>query len=88
MSKQQEPIVKKKMSEILTPHFIDFWKASRAKKHLRYVLKGGRGSGKSFHIPLRIINDVIEYPVSALAIRKVQNTIVAVLYIIHLILIS
>lgn len=68
-------IVRKKMSEIITPHFIDFWKASRAKEHLRYVLKGGRGSGKSFHIPLRIVSDIMEFPVSALAVRKVQNTI-------------
>ncbi|MFW8618509.1 phage terminase large subunit [Enterococcus innesii] len=44
-------------------------------KHLRYVLKGGRGSGKSFHIPMRIMLDVMEYPVSAIGIRKVQNTI-------------
>lgn len=64
-----------KMSEILQDQFKDFWKASRAKKHLRYVLKGGRGSGKSYHIPGRVLTDVIEYPVSALVMRKVQNTI-------------
>lgn len=63
------------MSQIITPHFKKFWVVSRKKEHLRYVCKGGRGSGKSFHIPLRIINDIIEYPVSALALRKVQNTI-------------
>lgn len=68
-------IVRKKMSEIISPHFKKFWVASRKKEHLRYVLKGGRGSGKSFHIPLRIVNDIIEYPVSALVSRKVQNTI-------------
>lgn len=68
--------MKVKMSEIISPHFEKFWIASRKKQHLRYVLKGGRGSGKSFHIPLRIIMDIMEYPVSALAMRKVQNTIV------------
>ncbi|MEK5167123.1 PBSX family phage terminase large subunit [Paenibacillus sp. FSL R5-0527] len=64
-----------KMSEIVTDAFRSFWVESKKKKRLRYVLKGGRGSGKSFHIPLRIISDLIEYPVSALVIRKVQNTI-------------
>lgn len=63
------------MNDIITDHFKRFWVVSRCKEHLRYVLKGGRGSGKSFHIPLRIVTDIIEYPVSALAIRKVQNTV-------------
>jgi phage terminase large subunit len=65
-----------KISEVITPQFKSFWIASKKKQHLRYVLKGGRGSGKSFHIPLRIVQDMIEYPVSALGMRKVQNTIV------------
>lgn len=63
------------MNDLITNHFKRFWVVSRCKEHLRYVLKGGRGSGKSFHIPLRIVTDIIEYPVSALAIRKVQNTV-------------
>lgn len=67
--------MKVKMSEIISPHFRKFWIVSRKKEHLRYVLKGGRGSGKSFHIPLRTVSDIIEYPVSALVMRKVQNTI-------------
>jgi len=72
--------VKTQLSKIITPHFKRFWIASKKKKHFRYVLKGGRGSGKSFHIPLRILMDVMEYPVSALAVRKVQNTIVKSVY--------
>lgn len=44
------------------------------------MLKGGRGSGKSFHIPMRILLDIMEYPVSALGIRKVQNTILKSVY--------
>ncbi|MEZ2659297.1 PBSX family phage terminase large subunit [Aneurinibacillus aneurinilyticus] len=67
--------MKVKMSDIIVPHFKKFWVVSRKKEHLRYVLKGGRGSGKSFHIPLRIVSDIIEYPVSALVMRKVQNTV-------------
>lgn len=60
--------------------FKTFWIASKKKKHLRYVLKGGRGSGKSFHIPMRILLDIMEYPVSALGVRKVQNTILKSVY--------
>ncbi len=64
------------MKEIINPHFRKFWNVSKRKEYLRYVLKGGRGSGKSFHIPLRIVSDIMEYPVSGLVIRKVQNTVV------------
>lgn len=64
-----------RISDIVQKQFVPFWVASKKKKHLRYVLKGGRASGKSFHIPMRILLDVMEYPVSALGIRKVQNTI-------------
>ncbi len=64
-----------KISDIITDQFKLFWIVSKAKKHLRYVLKGGRGSGKSFHIPIRILMDIIEYPVSAIAIRKIQRNL-------------
>lgn len=64
-----------RLSEVVLDQFKSFWIASKKKEHLRYVLKGGRGSGKSFHIPMRIMLDVMEYPVSAIGIRKVQNTI-------------
>lgn len=73
--RSQRPVVKVSMNNIISDHFKRFWVVSRAKEHLRYVLKGGRGSGKSFHIPLRIVTDIIEFPVSALVIRKVQNTV-------------
>lgn len=68
------------LSEVINEPFKPFWRASKCKKHLRYVLKGGRGSGKSFHIPMRILMDIMEYPVSAVAIRKVQNTILKSVY--------
>lgn len=64
------------IKDSISPHFRKFWVKSREKKHLRYVLKGGRGSGKSYHIPMRILIDMIEYPVSALGMRKIQNTLV------------
>ena len=68
------------LSEIINEHFKPFWRVSKCKKYLRYVLKGGRGSGKSFHIPMRILMDIMEYPISAVAIRKVQNTILKSVY--------
>lgn len=68
------------LSHVITEQFKPFWVASKRKEHLRYVLKGGRGSGKSFHIPMRILMDIMEYPVSAVGIRKVQNTILKSVY--------
>lgn len=65
-----------KISNVISPAFREFWIESKKKERLRYVLKGGRASGKSFHIPFRIIMDMMEYPISFLVLRKVQNTIV------------
>ena len=62
------------ISQILTEQFKPFWRATKNPQYLRFVCKGGRGSGKSFTIPLRITLDIVEYPISALAIRRVQNT--------------
>lgn len=67
--------VKIKLSEKVTPKFQEFWKVSNAHKHLRYVLKGGRGSAKSTHIALKLIMDMMKYPVTTLCIRKVGNTL-------------
>lgn len=68
------------LSDIVLPQFKEFWIVSKRKKHLRYVLKGGRGSGKSFVIPMRIVMDIMEYPVSAIGIRKVQSTVLKSIY--------
>lgn len=64
-----------RLSEIVTPAFYDFWRAAGSKKYLRYVLKGGRGSGKSTHIALRLIYDMMKYPVTTLCVRKVARTL-------------
>lgn len=64
-----------KLSEVVTPAFYDFWRAAGSKKYLRYVLKGGRGSGKSTHIALRLIYDMMKYPVTTLCVRKVARTL-------------
>lgn len=67
--------VKVKLSDKVTPHFHSFWKASNSHRYLRHVCKGGRGSGKSSNIALKIIKDVMQYPVTALCIRKVARTL-------------
>lgn len=67
--------VKVKLSEKVTPHFHSFWKASNSHRYLKHVCKGGRGSGKSSNIAIKIIKDVMKYPVTALCIRKVARTL-------------
>lgn len=69
--------MKIKMSEKILPAFIPFWKNCNRKRNrkLYKVLKGGRNSSKSTHIAIRIIRDVMKNPVSALAVRKVGNTL-------------
>ena len=65
----------KRISDIITPKFRSFWAAANSHKYLRYVLKGGRGSSKSTHIGIRLIKDMMQYPVSTLVVRKVGNTL-------------
>jgi len=64
-----------RLSQVVVPAFYDFWRAAGSKKYLRYVLKGGRGSGKSTHIALRLIYDMMKYPVTTLCVRKVARTL-------------
>lgn len=64
-----------KMSDKVLPVFHDFWKASNDSRILHKVLKGGRNSSKSTHIAIRLIYDVMKYPLNALCVRKVAATI-------------
>jgi PBSX family phage terminase large subunit len=64
-----------KISDLITPHFHSFWRTSNSRRYLKHVLKGGRGSAKSTHIALKIIKDMMKYPVTALCIRKVARTL-------------
>lgn len=70
-AKQKQKIVK--LSDKILPKFRSFWKASD--RYLFKVLKGGRNSSKSTHISIKIINDLCKYPVNALVVRKVGNTL-------------
>lgn len=64
-----------RISNVINQAFREFWKVSKQNKHLKYVLKGGRASGKSTHIPFRIVVDMMKYPVTTLVVRKVGNTL-------------
>lgn len=47
----------------------------KAAQHLKYVLKGGRGSAKSTHIAMWIILLMMMMPITFLVIRRVYNTV-------------
>lgn len=64
-----------KLTEKFTPHFTDIWRKVKAGKHLKIVLKGGRGSAKSTHIAMFIILLVQMMPITFLCVRKVANTL-------------
>lgn len=64
-----------KLSEKVTPKFQEFWRASNSRKFLRHVCKGGRGSAKSSHIAMKVIKDMMKYPVTTICIRKVARTL-------------
>lgn len=64
-----------KLSEIVTPAFKPFWRASNSHRYLKHVCKGGRGSAKSTHIALKLIKDMMKYPVTTLCVRKVARTL-------------
>lgn len=64
-----------RISDIINDCFKEFWRVSKEHKYLKYILKGGRASAKSTHIGFRVIMDIMKYPVSALVVRKVGNTL-------------
>lgn len=60
-------------ADVVIPSFYDWW--INYDKYLYKVNKGGRGSGKSTHIPIRWVRDFIKYPINGLVVRKVHNTL-------------
>lgn len=64
-----------KISELIPKAFHTFWKASLDPNILNVVCKGGRGSGKSSDIAHVIVQMLMRYPVNAVGIRKIDNTI-------------
>lgn len=65
----------KRISELIPPAFHSLWKASFNPKLLNIVAKGGRGPGKSSDIAIIISQMLMRYPVNAVGIRYVDNTL-------------
>ena len=69
-----------KMSELLAAKFYDVWRASKSKDILNVVCSGGRGSGKSSNVAHIITQFLMRYPVNAVGIRKIDNTLEQSIY--------
>lgn len=66
----------KKLSELIPKAFHPLWKAAtKCDEILNIIAKGGRGSGKSTDIGHIITQMLMRYPVNAVGIRKIDNTI-------------
>lgn len=63
------------MSQLIPPHFHDLWRATKDTSILNVVAKGGRGSGKSSDTAIIISQLIMRYPVNALILRKIDNTL-------------
>jgi len=61
--------------KIHSQHFLEVWVKAVGNEALRYVCKGGRGSGKSTTIAAIIIEEVMANPITALCVRKVARTL-------------
>lgn len=64
------------MSDKVLPAFRDAWVVTRKAEHLYYTFKGGRNSTKSTHISIMLVYDMMRYPINALVMRKVAETLV------------
>lgn len=64
-----------KLSELIPKPFHSVWKAAMDPDTLNVVCKGGRGSGKSSDIAHIIVQMLMRFPVNAVGIRKIDNTI-------------
>ena len=69
-----------RMSELLAAKFHDVWRASKSKDILNVVCAGGRGSGKSSNVAHIITQLLMRYPVNAVGIRKIDNTLEQSIY--------
>lgn len=69
-----------KLSSLMPPKFHDVWRASKSKDILNVVCSGGRGSGKSSNVAHVITQLLMRYPVNAVGIRKIDNTLEQSIY--------
>ena len=64
-----------KLSSLMPEKFHDVWRAAKQKNILNVVCSGGRGSGKSSNVAHIITQFLMRYPVNAVGIRKIDNTL-------------
>ena len=64
-----------RLSELLPKAFHASWKAANNTDILNVVEKGGRGSGKSSDIAIIMTQLLMRYPLNAIGIRKIDNTL-------------
>lgn len=64
-----------RLSELLPSAFHSTWRAANNPDILNVVEKGGRGSGKSSDIAIILTQLMMRYPLNAVGIRKIDNTI-------------
>lgn len=64
-----------RLSELLPKAFHSSWKAAIDPDILNVVEKGGRGSGKSSDIAIIVTQLLMRYPLNAVGIRKIDNTL-------------
>ncbi|GJM72985.1 terminase [Paenibacillus macerans] len=67
--------MRRKLSEFIPKAFHATWEAANDPNVLNIVEKGGRGSGKSSDIAHIIVQLLMRYPVNAVGIRYIDNTI-------------
>ncbi|TDM23332.1 PBSX family phage terminase large subunit [Macrococcoides caseolyticum] len=68
------------LSELIPKHFHPIWKAAKDPSILNIICKGGRGSGKSSDVAHIMLQLIMRYPLNAVVIRKVDNTLVTSVY--------
>ncbi|WP_438824881.1 PBSX family phage terminase large subunit [Bacillus sp. JJ722] len=68
-------MMKRKLSEFIPKAFHSVWRAAINPDILNIICKGGRGSGKSSDIAHIIVQLLMRYPMNAVGIRKIDNTI-------------
>lgn len=69
-----------KLSSLMPPKFHSVWRAAKQKNILNVVCSGGRGSGKSSNVAHVITQLLMRYPVNAVGIRKIDNTLEQSIY--------
>ena len=70
------PTLTSMLVDVMAPNFLKVRRDVLARKHMEYVLKGGRGSTKSSYTSLQVVELIVTTPgVHALAMRQVANTL-------------